>query len=1111
MSKPYDQGAPPQYPQAPPPIHHDAGPAPGGMQPSYYNQGGGAPDYYGGSPNPYQQGQPGPYGPPPGQYGGPPPQGQYGYGGQQMQYQQGPPPPGGYYQDDRRNDGGGSGGLFAGFHVWMVKQAGKAAQLEPLPEKTESNLPLGARGERLNCDNLKLAPDYFRCVCAKTNSLGQNWFFSAHCILQECTDDDKRRAFIKQYQEGCSQTGDDLRDIPNEWAPFVDSPPPSPSLSLASTAKQAPFNSASTSAHPKQPTQSTGGPTTTSLVVSTETMDKPTITPICMTKKPQGEPSCRPQDLDCICKASASLENNTEFDQQCVLEHCFGDIGREEFLDNLVYHCEKVDKQLTDIPKRWEPYLPPRFPTESDAPTSPSAEPATSTPTNTLSTGAIAGTVVAAVIVLIILIGLVKLYWDTKKKAKKLRVANAQLQDATNPDGASRRITALLSGASSRRSTPTPPLRAAAPQSPFNGASAYTYNEGTLINSPSLLHTRPGYKNDYAATTAAEVYPLSELNRYNNQDREFDSRTQTSYELPATQVGGQGQGQAQAQAQGQGAQHRVYDDSESDYESVRRLSWQGRAEATLQEEEALLIKVSVAQERDPYCQAPSPPLALPDCTIQCLIGKSKLLDANCADNLRSFCRLDIVALHFKEYGKCILDACPSKADRQDYVNLFQDECARKKRPFNNDKVPGVFNYEDLLSGTPSSSLPGFNFPLSEAISRSTSTAVDIPAATSMSPVTTTEATVELPVAVSSSKPDKPAETSQPAPPASSNLVTGPSPTKESGGSPSVADNRPLPNESHHAGSTSQEKDGITAHVHTTVATTVDTALNSTPSHEPEPAFGTAAIAGTAAGGTAGIALIIGAIYLFMRRRKRRASIPPSRDIWSPTRNTQDKPELDGDAAFDRYSDSKAELHSGDIPSLPVLPPTQDPFSDAELEAGVGPGSTNSRYYHANQQRLHHHQPSSMDSRYPSMHSYTSPAMAFPTSPVSAASTIQGWHPTPLSSAPAITLSHAEPSSERARSSVVSERRLEGSRPLRLTRSVELHGVEGMAAVSELATGEGGAGGGNADGAVELHNESATQTQFGEGEGVGVGANRRGSAVEMDGEGLQRQDRVGCGY
>ncbi|KAH9880966.1 hypothetical protein J1614_001459 [Plenodomus biglobosus] len=104
----YDQGAPPQYPQSPAPIHHDAGPAP---QNGYYynNNGGGDPSYYNGSPNPYQQA-----GPPQGQYGAP--QGYQqpgGYGQQpQMQYQQGPPQ-GGYYGDGRGKSGGG-GGLFAG-------------------------------------------------------------------------------------------------------------------------------------------------------------------------------------------------------------------------------------------------------------------------------------------------------------------------------------------------------------------------------------------------------------------------------------------------------------------------------------------------------------------------------------------------------------------------------------------------------------------------------------------------------------------------------------------------------------------------------------------------------------------------------------------------------------------------------------------------------------------------------------------------------------------------------------------------------------------------------------------------------------------------------------
>ncbi|ORY07294.1 hypothetical protein BCR34DRAFT_603953 [Clohesyomyces aquaticus] len=120
-------GAPPAYPQSPPPIHHDAGSpyppsqspypapgAPGQYQQPYY---GGSPappsnaDYYGASPNPYQQG-PNPYqqGPPPGQYGPPQPG---------MYYQQGPPPPGGYYAGDRRG-GGGGGGLMAGLFAATV-------------------------------------------------------------------------------------------------------------------------------------------------------------------------------------------------------------------------------------------------------------------------------------------------------------------------------------------------------------------------------------------------------------------------------------------------------------------------------------------------------------------------------------------------------------------------------------------------------------------------------------------------------------------------------------------------------------------------------------------------------------------------------------------------------------------------------------------------------------------------------------------------------------------------------------------------------------------------------------------------------------------------------
>lgn len=48
-----------------------------------------------------------------------------------------------------------------------------------------------------------------------------------------------------------------------------------------------------------------------------------------MKPKNDHKPMCRPDDLECICRASNSLANNTEFDQRCVLDSCYGDIGHE--------------------------------------------------------------------------------------------------------------------------------------------------------------------------------------------------------------------------------------------------------------------------------------------------------------------------------------------------------------------------------------------------------------------------------------------------------------------------------------------------------------------------------------------------------------------------------------------------------------------------------------------------------------------------------------------------------------------------------------------------------------------------------------------------------------
>ena len=253
-----------------------------------------------------------------------------------------------------------------------------------------------------------------------------------------------------------------------------------------------------------------------------------------------------------------------------------------EFLDNLVYNCQKVSNPLTDIPRRWEPYLPHSYPTSSPSPSSSTAATgtvltattaaATGSPATAqhLSTGAIAGIAIAATLVLFILALLAKLYYSTKKKATRLRIENAELADATNPDGASRRITALMSGASSLSSQ-----RSMAPGDPGS-----VYNDATLVGSPLYSPRHALFGEGAAAGAPPEVedydvrhgasdcvgetgFELREL------DKAYYGRPSpgTAHELGGGEIG---------EARGGGSvvqpvpPPRVYDDSESDYESVRR-------------------------------------------------------------------------------------------------------------------------------------------------------------------------------------------------------------------------------------------------------------------------------------------------------------------------------------------------------------------------------------------------------------------------------------------------------------------------------------------------------------------------------------------------------------
>jgi hypothetical protein len=281
-----------------------------------------------------------------------------------------------------------------------------------------------------------------------------------------------------------------------------------------------------------------------------------------------------------------------------------------------------------------------------------------------------------------------------------------------------------------------------------------------------------------------------------------------------------------------------------------------------------------------------------------------------------------------------------------------------------------------------------------------------------------------------------------------------------------------------AQSTSKGQNGVTVHSHVTITTTSKAAPQSTATAAAGPTLSTTAIAGTAAGGTVGIALVIGLVFLFMRRRKRQSSLASPADIWEPSRNTSPKPKLPNiqhDSSFGRYSEmgagvpvrqrSKAELHSENIP---VPRPQTGYFRPPEMHDGSG---ENSRYYQSTQRPDPHHHGSNMDSRYPEMSSHAVTSMPSPTSPISQTSTMQGWHLNSSSGGPTVRLSSADLRSEGMRSPV-SE--LGTNAHLRSTRSAELHGAGTMSPMSELSTGGFHDAG---RGAAELHNEPLLPPQL----------------------------------
>jgi len=385
------------------------------------------------------------------------------------------------------------------------------------------------------------------------------------------------------------------------------------------------------------------------------------------------------------------------------------------------------------------------------------------------------------------------------------------------------------------------------------------------------------------------------------------------------------------------------------------------------------------------------------------------------------------------------------------VDLFQQACTSINKDFDNPKVKDDFNYEDLLKDkTPSSTAAITVTMLSSTRDPQVSTTSGM-AGTPIN-LTASDAT-RFPII---SIPDS-TETGQSADASSQAPISATStpPSSTNKGETTQVGPAPLLNDTGLAQSTSKGQNGVTVHSHVTITATSKAAPQSTATAAAAPTLSTTAIAGTAAGGTVGIVLIIGLIFLFLRRRKRQSSLASPADIWEPSRNTSPKPKLpniQNDSSFGRYSEmgagvpvrqrSKAELHSENIP---VPRPQTGYFRPPEMHDGSG---ENSRYYQSTQRPDPHHHGSNMDSRYPEMSSHAVTSLSSPTSPISQTSTTQGWHVNSPSGGPTIRTSSADLHREGMRSPV-SE--LGTNAPLRSTRSAELHGAGTMSPMSELGT------------------------------------------------------------
>ncbi|CAE7016409.1 hypothetical protein PTTW11_02948 [Pyrenophora teres f. teres] len=390
----------------------------------------------------------------------------------------------------------------------------------------------GTPPKRLNCESkLDDNPSYFRCVCSRAQSLTDNPYFSARCVYQECSEDRDRQAFISAYKQGCVDLGYRLRDITSEWAPFASPttlvPPSISSTTLLSSTRSSAGPSTSNTL------SSTPLPSTFTKILTwteaTEMLSSTTHNTTTTTSHPSTSTTAPAAVL-----ASTSSTNPADVQipicgiyQTCMKPQPAGQPTCNP--SDLACIC-RISNSLGQN-TQFDQHSP-----------------------------AIAGTATAAALVLLLLALLALLYARSRRKARRLRVENAVLVDATSPEGVGGRIGVLMGRQDTRVGSPTTGEGVAFGRGGFGGGEedaghGFGYRSGTGMGQVEYELDRwdTGYARASLGVPAPTPPPAS-----GDLGRLLARRGGSMRPLPASPPPPTSQSP------------RVYDDSDSEYVSLRR-------------------------------------------------------------------------------------------------------------------------------------------------------------------------------------------------------------------------------------------------------------------------------------------------------------------------------------------------------------------------------------------------------------------------------------------------------------------------------------------------------------------------------------------------------------